>query len=114
MYPQVLLLIDGRWTAAEACETLPVHNPATAEVIGNVAHARRADLDRALVAAERAFQQWRRVPVLERARILRAAAQKLRERGESIARLLTLEQGKLLAEARYEVARAAESSEWMA
>jgi succinate-semialdehyde dehydrogenase / glutarate-semialdehyde dehydrogenase len=114
MYPRVLLLIDGRWTEAEAGETLPVHNPATEEVIGSVAHARRADLDRALAAAERGFEEWRRVPALERARILHGTARELRERAEHIAHLLTLEQGKRLAEARYEVERAAESSEWMA
>ena len=114
MYPQVLLLIDGCWTQAHAGETLPVHNPATEEVIGSVAHARRIDLDRALVAAERGFAQWRGVCALERARILRMTAQILRERREHIARLLTLEQGKLLAESRYEVERAAESSDWMA
>jgi succinate-semialdehyde dehydrogenase/glutarate-semialdehyde dehydrogenase len=114
MYPNVLLHIDGRWTGAVAGETLSVRNPATEEVIGSVAHARRADLERAVLAAERGFEKWRRVPVLERARVLRAAAKTLRERGEEIARLLTLEQGKLLAESRYEVERAAESSEWMA
>ncbi len=114
MYPNVLLHIDGRWTTAAGGETLPVRNPATEEVIGSVAHARRADLDQALAAAERGFEEWKRVSAFERAKVLRKAAQLLRERGEEIARLMTLEQGKVLLEARQEVERAAETSEWMA
>lgn len=114
MYPNVLLHIDGRWTGATGGETLPVRNPATEEVVGSVAHARRVDLDQALAAAERGFEEWKRVPTLERAKVLRKAATLLRERSEEIARLMTLEQGKVLVEARQEIERAAETSEWMA
>ena len=113
MYPNVLLHIDGRWVGAAGGETLPVRNPATEEIVGSVAHARVADLDRALAAAERGLEEWKRTPALERARILRVAAKIIRERAEEIARLMTVEQGKLLTESRYEVGRAAESSEWM-
>lgn len=114
MYPNVLLHIDGRWTDAAGGETLPVRNPATEDLIGSVAHARRADLDRALAAAERGFEEWKRAPAFERAKVLRKAATLLRERSEEIARLMTLEQGKVLVEARQEIERAAETSEWMA
>jgi succinate-semialdehyde dehydrogenase / glutarate-semialdehyde dehydrogenase len=113
-YPNVLLHIDGRWAAAGGGETLPVRNPATEEVIGSVAHARRADLDRALAAAERGFDAWKRTAALDRAKVLRKAAALLRDRCEEIAQLMTLEQGKTLVEARQEVERAAETSDWMA
>jgi succinate-semialdehyde dehydrogenase/glutarate-semialdehyde dehydrogenase len=114
MYPNVLLHLDGRWAPAAGGETLPVRNPATGEVVGNVAHARKADLDRALAAAGRGFDAWKRTPPFDRAKVLRKAATLLRDRSEEIARLMTLEQGKILAEAKQEVERAAETSEWMA
>jgi len=69
MYPNVLLHIDGGWAAAAAGETLAVRNPANAEVIGSVAHARRADLDRALAAAERGFNVWRNTSAFDRAKV---------------------------------------------
>lgn len=112
-YPDVLLFIDGAWGKGEGAP-LPVLNPASGETIGHVAHAKRADLDRALAAAERGFEQWRRTSGLERARVFRKAAALLRERSEHIARLMTLEQGKVIAESRGEVERGAETCEWMA
>lgn len=114
MYPNVQLYIDGAWTAAAAGATLPVPNPATGEVLGTVAHARPADLDRALAAAQRGFETWKRMPAMERMKILRKAAALLRERSENIARFMTLEQGKTLNESRQEVERGAEATEWMA
>src|SRR5262245_22683009 len=114
MYPAVQLYIDGAWTPAAAGATLPVLNPATDEVIGTVAHARVADLDRALAAAERGLETWKRTPAIERTKVLRKAAGLLRERSEHIARLMTLEQGKTLNESRQEVERGAEATEWMA
>jgi len=113
-YPDVLLLIDGQWRAGRAGATLPVHDPASGQRIGSVAVAEREDLDDALAAAARGFEQWRRVPAVERARLMREAARLLRERAESIARLLTLENGKPLAEARAEVLFGAEIVEWFA
>ena len=65
MYPAVSLFIDGVWTQAAAARTLTVLNPATGETVGTVAHAERADLDRALEAAERGFHQWRRVSAFD-------------------------------------------------
>lgn len=113
MYPNVSLFIDGAWTEGGAAAA-PVLNPATAESIGTVAHATTADLDRALEAAERGFELWRHTSGWERARVLRRTAALLRERSELIARLMTLEQGKVIAESRQEVERGAEVCEWFA
>lgn len=113
-YPDTLLLIDGQWVPADHGKTIDVLNPATGLVIGQVAHASVADLDRALAAAQRGFVQWRDVSAHERALIMRRAAGLLRERADSIAANLTQEQGKPLSEARGEVTAGAEILEWFA
>src|SRR5271170_5630517 len=100
MYPNVSLFIDGAWSPAAAGRTMPVVSPATGEVVGSVAHAERADLDRALEAAEKGFRVWRKVSAFERSKVMRKAADLLRERADAIAPLLTLEQGKPLPEAK--------------
>lgn len=112
MYPDVLLHIDGEWRAAARWDD--VLNPATEEAIGRVAHASVSDLDAALAAAERGFSVWRAVSAFERAKLMRRAANLLRERLESVARLMTLEQGKPLAESRVETAAAADTIDWFA
>lgn len=114
MYVDTLLHIDGLWREAEEGATLPVHNPANGELIGTVAKAGLADLDAALAAAERGFEVWRNTSAFQRYRILRKAAELMRERGENIARLMTMEQGKPLAEARIEVGAAADIIDWFA
>ena len=108
MYSNVSLFIDGAWGDGQGA-ALPVLNPATGERIGTVAHAVPADLERALAAAERGFERWRHTSGFERSRILRRTATLLRERSEEIARLMTLEQGKVIAESRQEVERGAET-----
>ncbi|HYZ31238.1 MAG TPA: NAD-dependent succinate-semialdehyde dehydrogenase [Crenalkalicoccus sp.] len=113
-YPKVQLYIDGTWRDAEGGRTLPVLNPATEEVIGQVAHASRADLDEALAAAERGFRAWRRVPAFDRYKLMRKAAEILRSRADEIGRLMTLEQGKPLPEAKIETILAADLIEWFA
>jgi len=114
-YPRLVsLYIDGQWTAAAGGETLPIHNPATGEEIGQVAHARKADLDRALAAAERGLAQWRQVSTVVRARILRKASAILRERIPAVARLMTQEQGKPLGEALGELERTCDTNDWLA
>ena len=80
MYPNVDLHIAGAWTGGGEGQTLPILNPATGEEIGRLAVATRADLDRALEAAERGFAQWRRVSPNDRSKIMRKAATLLRER----------------------------------
>lgn len=114
MYPDVLLCINGQWRAAADGRTIPVLNPATEEVIGSVAHAGHSDLDAALAAAEKGFAAWRKVSAFERGKIMRQAATLLRERAETVARLMTLEQGKPLAQARLETAAGADIIDWMA
>ncbi|OUM03545.1 NAD-dependent succinate-semialdehyde dehydrogenase [Variovorax sp. JS1663] len=113
-YVDTRLLINGEWTDAASGKTLDVINPATGQPIGKVAHAGIADLDRALEAAQRGFEAWRKVPANERAATMRRAAALLRERAPEIARLLTLEQGKPFAEARVEVLAGADIIEWFA
>ncbi len=113
-YPDTRLLIANEWHDASGGKTIPVINPATGQPIGKVAHASIADLDRALAAAQTGFETWRAVPAAERAAIMRRAATLLRERAGDIARLLTQEQGKPLAEAKGEAMAGAEIIDWFA
>ncbi|WP_297300027.1 NAD-dependent succinate-semialdehyde dehydrogenase [uncultured Methylovirgula sp.] len=110
----VLLYIDGRWQAGAAGRRLEVINPATEEVIGTVARAETADLDAALSAAQKGFAAWRDTSAFERGKILRRAAALLRERIESIAVIMTGEQGKPLKEAKVEIGVAADTLDWFA
>ena len=114
MYPNVQLLIDGAWRDSASGNTLPVVNPATGDVIGTLAHAGRADLDRALEAAQKGFQAWRKVGAFDRYKLMRKAAELLRSRADAIAPLLTMEQGKPLAEAKGEVLAGADIIDWFA
>ncbi|MDQ1079224.1 NAD-dependent succinate-semialdehyde dehydrogenase [Pseudoroseomonas cervicalis] len=114
MYQDVLLHIDGQWRAATGGRTIPVLNPATEEVIGTVPHASQADMDEALAAAERGFATWRKVSAYERSKLMRKAADLLRSRADSIAKLMTLEQGKPLPEAKMEVLAGADIIDWFA
>ncbi|MFM2087679.1 MAG: hypothetical protein RLZZ237_2548 [Pseudomonadota bacterium] len=113
-YPDTQLFIGGQWRAAASGKTIAVFNPADGQEIGRVAHAAQSDLDAALAAAQQGFEVWRDLPAIERAGIMRRAAALLRERSEAIATLITQEQGKPLAEARFEVGAAAEITEWFA
>ncbi len=114
MYETLELLVDGEWRQGSDSITEDVISPATEKVLGQLPHASPADLDRALDAADRAFKSWRRVNPHERARLLKRVAVLIRENAEHIARVMTLEQGKPLAEARAEVEVTAESHEWAA
>src|SRR5512139_2955681 len=96
------LFINGSWRIGEGRDAFPVVDPARGETIAEVRMASPADLDEALNAAEKGFAIWRDTPVDQRAAVLRRAAALLRERAETIARLLTTEQGKPIAEARAE------------
>ena len=114
MYRDVSLFIDGVWTPATGNRSLPVVNPATGETIGTVAHADRADLDHALEAADKGFRKWRKVCAFDRSKVMRKAANILRDRADDIALLLTMEQGKPLAEAKGEVLAGADVTDWFA
>ena len=114
MYSDTHLLIDGAWGPAQSGKTLPVLNPATGEQIGTVAHAGQADLDLALAAAAKGFAVWKRMSSVERSKIMRKAADLLRERVDHIATLMVMEQGKPFIEAKGETSLAPENIEWMA
>jgi succinate-semialdehyde dehydrogenase/glutarate-semialdehyde dehydrogenase len=106
---------NGKWRPGQAGRTIAaVLNPATEDVIGTVAHADRADLDEALEAAAKGFKVWRAVAPFDRCKIMRKAAAIMRERNDEIAPLLTMEQGKTLAEAKMEAMAAADVIEWFA
>jgi succinate-semialdehyde dehydrogenase / glutarate-semialdehyde dehydrogenase len=114
MYSDVSLFIDGEWGKAAAGRTLPVVNPASGEAIGTVPHADRRDLDRALEAADEGFRAWRKVSAFDRSKIMRKAANLLRERAGTIAPLMTMEQGKPLPEAKGETLAGADVIDWFA
>ena len=98
MYEQLALYIDGEFVAGEGRRTQDVINPATLEVLGQLPHATEADLDRALAAAQRAFESWKKSSPMERSAILRKVATLSRERAKEIGRNMTLDQGKPLAD----------------
>ncbi|MGL5361781.1 MAG: NAD-dependent succinate-semialdehyde dehydrogenase [Bosea sp. (in: a-proteobacteria)] len=108
------LFIAGQWRPGHSGETLTVIDPATEAVVGELAVATTSDLDEALQAAARGFAQWRAVSAHERSGILRRAADLLRAQLEPAARLLTLEQGKPLAEAQMELRASADIIDWYA
>src|SRR4051812_18425590 len=106
--------INGQWQDAADGRTLAVFNPATGKEIGRVAHAGKADLDKALEAAQKGFETWRDMTAADRSKIMRKAAALMRERAAEIAPVLTQEQGKPLAEAKGEAMAAADIIEWFA
>lgn len=113
-YPHTQLFINGRWHDAADGRTIAVTNPATDQEIGRVACATKADLNRALEAAQKGFETWRDMTAADRSKIMRKAAGLIRERAGAIGHLLTQEQGKPLAEARSEALAAADIVEWFA
>ena len=113
-YGPSYLYIDGEFITGGDRRHQDIVNPATGQRIGSLPHARIDDLDRALQAAQRAFATWRQSSPLERSKILRRVAELTRERAQQIARELTLDQGKPLAEAMLEVNTCAEHAEWHA
>ena len=113
-YPNTQLFLNGEWRDSLSKETLEIINPATEEIIGKLAHARKDDLDIALNAADTAFKDWKNVSAYDRSKILRKAAEIIRSKVDLIAGLMTLEQGKPLAEAKGETLGAADSIDWYA
>jgi succinate-semialdehyde dehydrogenase/glutarate-semialdehyde dehydrogenase len=113
-YPSTSLFIANEWASSADGRTLPVINPATGEEIGTVAHAGKQDLDRALKSAQQGFDAWRKLSAYDRYRIMRKAADNMRSRVDDIARIMTIEQGKPLAEAKGETALAGDLIDWFA
>ena len=108
------LLRGGEWVEAENGARFDVVNPATGEVVGSVPDAGAADVQAAIDAAAAAFEPWRSLAAIDRARILRRSADLIRDRQDEIAAVMTAEQGKPLAEAAGEVEYAASFFEWFA
>ncbi|WP_298943962.1 NAD-dependent succinate-semialdehyde dehydrogenase [uncultured Microbacterium sp.] len=106
------LLIGGRWTDAASGATFPVYDPATGDVLAEIADASPDDGIRALDAAVAAQEAWASTAPRERSDILRRAFDLVQERKEDLALLMTLEMGKPLAEARGEVAYGGEFLRW--
>ena len=109
-YPDLHLYIDGAWRKTR--QSIPVVNPANEEVIGQLPHAERKDLDDALQAAEKGLGIWSKTAPAARANVLLKAAALMRERQEEIATAITLEHGKPISQARLEVIRGCEFFEW--
>jgi succinate-semialdehyde dehydrogenase/glutarate-semialdehyde dehydrogenase len=108
------LFINGQWCAAGSGAQLAVINPATETVVATVAHGGRADVRRALDAAAAALPDWSKRTAYERAAVLKQTAELMRQRADAIARTMTQEQGKPLAEAKGEVLHSADTFEWFA
>ena len=100
------LFLNGEWSDSFTGETFEDINPATLEPMGVFQKASLEDVNNAVDSAEEAFESWSRTPAPQRGRILFRAARMLEERKEELARLLTMENGKILEEARGEVQEA--------
>jgi succinate-semialdehyde dehydrogenase/glutarate-semialdehyde dehydrogenase len=114
MYTDLALHIGGTWRNGDGRKAEDVVNPATEKPLGRLPHARPSDLDEALEAARKGLEVWRATPAYDRAKLLRKAANLVRERADAIARIMTQEQGKILAESRGEVLVTADIIEWFA
>ncbi len=107
-------LINGEWVGADSGATLDVINPATGDVIGTVPNAGRAETKRAIEAAQTAFESFRATTAAERGKWLRALHDAIMDNQDSLGELLTMEQGKPLAEAKGEVGMSAAYVLWFA
>src|SRR6185437_13648794 len=106
--------IDGQWTESASGETFENRNPANGELIGAFAKGATAEIGRAVEAAKRAFATWRLYPAPHRGEILYRVGQLLKEQKESLARDMTREMGKVLAEARGDVQEGIDMAFYMA
>ncbi len=114
MYSELKLFIDGKWLNGEGRKGEDVINPATGKVLGHLPHASKADLDAALTAAARGFQVWKNTTAYDRAKIMRKAAELLRERADHVSTVQTQEQGKIYVESKGEVMTSADIIDWYA
>ncbi len=113
MHDGLMNYIGGKWTEASSQETFPTTNPATEEVIALAPRSTAADVDRAVQAARSAYKAWRLTPAPRRGEILFRAAHLLSEHKEDLARLMTQEMGKILAETRGDVQEAIDMAYYM-
>jgi succinate-semialdehyde dehydrogenase/glutarate-semialdehyde dehydrogenase len=113
-YPTPALYIDGCWITAGSGGGRPVTNPADGTELAVLPLAGEAELERAVAAAQRGFALWRATPAHARHERIASATRLLRERADAIARIMTLEQGKPLAESRREVLLSADIIDFLA
>lgn len=114
MYQKLALYINGEFIDAQGRKTQDVINPANRQVLGQLPHATESDLEMALQAADKAFASWRKSSPMERAAILRKVGELTRERAAEIARNMTLDMGKPLAESKAELMACADHCDWHA
>jgi succinate-semialdehyde dehydrogenase/glutarate-semialdehyde dehydrogenase len=114
MYTELALFIDGKWLNGDSREGEEVINPATGKTLGKLPHASAADLDAALEAGTKGFAVWKATSAYDRSKIMRKAADLLRERYDHVSRVQTLEQGKVYVESRAEVLTSADIIDWYA
>ena len=114
MYSELKLFIDGKWLNGEGRKGEDVINPATGKVLAHLPHASKADLDEALAAAAKGFQVWKNTTAYDRSKIMRKAADLLRERADFVSKVQTQEQGKPYVESRGEVLTSADIIDWYA
>jgi succinate-semialdehyde dehydrogenase/glutarate-semialdehyde dehydrogenase len=114
MYATLEMLIDGKFTRGSSGKDEPVINPATEQTLAELPHAATSDLEAAVGAAEKGFNAWKAMSAFDRYRILRKGADIMRGRADAIAKILTLEQGKIVAEAKIEVVTSADILDWYA
>lgn len=103
------LFIDGNWQDGALQKTKAVGNPATGEIVAQVAQAEIEDTKRTIKAADRAFSEWRKMELKDRVDLLHRVAQLLEEKVEKLAKIMTIEQGKPVAEAKAEILLGAEN-----
>ncbi|CAM2175573.1 NAD-dependent succinate-semialdehyde dehydrogenase [Burkholderia orbicola] len=108
------MLIDGVWLQADSGDTIEVRNPATGELVARVPNGGAAETRRAIAAAERAMKSWRATLARERSQVLRRLYELMHTHIDDLALIMTVEQGKPLAEARGEIIYAAGFIEWFA
>jgi len=114
MYSKFGQFIDGRWVSAAKKETYDVINPATEEIIGKASKASKEDIDKALKSAEKGFEVWKKTTPWERSYKIRKIADLMRKKNNELAKWMTLETGKPLAESLAEVSGSADIFEWNA
>lgn len=114
MAKEFLNFIDGRWVPSASGDTFESHNPATGELVGVLPRSNRDDVAKAVAAAERAFERWRRFPAPRRAEIIMRVSDLLRARKQAFGELLTREMGKVIAEALGDIQEAIDMSMYMA
>jgi succinate-semialdehyde dehydrogenase / glutarate-semialdehyde dehydrogenase len=114
MYTELALYIDGKWLNGDGRKGEDVINPATGKVLAHLPHASTSDLDAALEAAKKGFAVWKTTSAYDRAKVMRKAADLLRERHDHVSKVQTQEQGKVYVESRAEVLTSADIIDWFA